>query len=432
MTVAAQNGRTAGATTSSHDSGFFTRLIVEPSGTDKIKTVLAFFFSALFSARVLPDFIGLSLVALLQSAGVFVILMGPAARARKPVRYSILAAWAVSMVVLALGFMLRFARVARHFPEWFAGWGRGLAMLWAFFSVLMLAAYAISRAVPAPRPEHSPARRTILRAVRTAILAGPVAAVGYGTFVARFSLSLREVNAQIPGLAKDLDGLRIVQLTDIHLSPFLSLRQLERAVEMANETRAHVALVTGDLISSASDPLDDCLNALSRLRADAGVLGCMGNHEIYADSEAYTQTQGARLGMRFLRQQAAVLRFGAADINFAGVDYQRFHKPYLVGAERLAVPGALNVLLSHNPDVFPVAVRKGFPFTIAGHTHGGQVRFEILNQDLNVARFFTPYVDGVYRLGGSSIFVSRGIGTIGVPTRLGAPPEVALIRLCRT
>ena len=78
-----------------------------------MKTVLAFFFSALFSARTLPDFIGLSLVALLQSVGVLAILMGPAARARKPARYSILAGWAVSLGVLALGFMLRFARVAR-------------------------------------------------------------------------------------------------------------------------------------------------------------------------------------------------------------------------------------------------------------------------------------------------------------------------------
>ncbi len=397
-----------------------------------MKVVLAFFFNALFSARTLPDFIGLSSVALLQSVGVLAILAGPAARARKPARYSILAAWAVSMVVMALGFMLRFARVARYFPEWFAGWGRGLAMLWAFFSVLMLAAYAISRAVPAPRPEHSPARRRFLFATRAALLAGPAAAVGYGAFVARFRLSLREVNIPIAGLPKDLDGLRIVQLTDIHLSPFLSVHQLEHAVEMANETRAHMALVTGDLISTANDPLDDCLDALARLRADAGIFGCMGNHEIYADSEAYTQTQGARRGMLFLRRQSIVLRFGAADLNLAGVDYQRFHKPYLVGAERLVVPGALNVLLSHNPDVFPVAVRKGFPFTIAGHTHGGQVRVEILGQDVNVARFFTPYVDGVYRTGGSSIFVSRGIGTIGVPARLGAPPEVALIRLCRT
>ncbi len=116
----------------------------------------------------------------------------------------------------------------------------------------------------------------------------------------------------------------------------------------------------------------------------------------------------------------------------AGVDYQEFRKPYLVGAEKLVQPGACNLLLSHNPDVFPVAARQGFDLTVAGHTHGGQVRVEILRQDLNVARFFTPYVDGIYRQGSSAIFVSRGIGTIGLPTRLGSAPEVALITLCHT
>ena len=82
--------------------------------------------------------------------------------------------------------------------------------------------------------------------------------------------------------------------------------------------------------------------------------------------------------------------------------------------------------------MFPVAAAQGFDLTIAGHTHGGQVRIEILRQDLNVARFFTPYVDGLYQEGSSAIFVSRGIGTIGLPARLGAPPEVALIQLWRT
>jgi len=94
--------------------------------------------------------------------------------------------------------------------------------------------------------------------------------------------------------------------------------------------------------------------------------------------------------------------------------------------------GALNVLLQHNPDVFPVAAQQGFGLTVSGHTHGGQVNVEILRQNLNVARVFTPYVDGIYKKGNSTIFVSRGIGTIGMPVRLGAPPEVALIRLCRT
>jgi predicted MPP superfamily phosphohydrolase len=207
---------------------------------------------------------------------------------------------------------------------------------------------------------------------------------------------------------------------------------LDRAVAMANEARAHVALVTGDLISSPGDPLDDCLDSLQQLRADAGVFGCLGNHEIYARAEDYTAVQGARRGMNFLRKAAAPLKFGGAILNLAGVDYQQFRKPYLVGAEKLVQPGACNVLLSHNPDVFPVAARQGFQLTIAGHTHGGQVRVEILRQDLNIARFFTQYVDGVYREGASSIFVSRGIGTIGLPTRLGSAPEVALITLCRT
>lgn len=347
-----------------------------------------------------------------------------------------MAAWAASAAALTLGFLLRFTRVARHFPPWASGWGRGAAFLWAFLSVLTVAAYALGRllsyVVARAGAGHSPARRRFLGAVRWALLGAPAVATGYGTFVQRFRLSVREQNIPIPGLPHDLDGLRLAQLTDIHLSPFLSLGELERAVELANETRPHLALVTGDLITTANDPLDDCLGALARLKADAGVFGCMGNHEIYADSQEYTQVEGARLGMDFLRQQSALLRFGSADLNLAGVDYQRFHRPYLVDAEALTVPGAFNVLLSHNPDVFPAAVAKGFPLTVAGHTHGGQVRFEILRQDLNIARFFTPYVDGLYRgKEGSSIFVSRGIGTIALPARLGAPPEVALLKLCR-
>src|SRR5579863_155897 len=176
-------------------------------------------------------------VSLVQSAGVFAILKGPAARAGATVRHAILAAWAVSLTVMTMGFLLSFTRVSRHFPLWFSSWGRGLTILWAMLSAMMFAAYAISRALPTAKPEHSPARRTFLLAAKTAILAGPVAAIGYGTFVQRFRLTLREVNIPIPGLPKDLDGLRVVQLTDIHLGPFLRLSELERAVDLANETR---------------------------------------------------------------------------------------------------------------------------------------------------------------------------------------------------
>ncbi len=368
-----------------------------------------------------------------QAIGVFLLLRSPEVRNRTWARRTVLAGAALSMAVLLLGFLLLFARVGRYFSDSAATWIRGSALIWGMMSVFFLIAWLVWRALALiVRPAHSPARRGFLRASGAALFAAPLAVTGYGVFVQRLNLRMREQNIAIPGLPQDLEGLRIVQLSDIHLSPFLSEKELAKAIAMANETYAHLALVTGDMITFNRDPLDACLQQLSGLRAEAGIFGCMGNHEMYANAEDHAAELGARLGIRYLRSEAAQLKFGGAVMNLAGVDYQRFHKPYLVGAEKMVEPGVFNVLMSHNPDVFPVAARQGYDLTIAGHTHGGQVRVEILREDLNIARFFTPYVDGLYSENGRSIFVSRGIGTIGLPARIGAPPEVALLRLCRS
>jgi len=379
----------------------------------------------------MPDIIVFAGVLAIQLIGVSWILRGPAANASRRVRFAIISAAFISFAILGFGFLLKFVRVARHLSPWWSGWGRGLVFAWALTSILLVLALALSQFV-ARSSAHSPERRNFLRVANLALFSAPAGTLGYGVFVERTNLKLREQSIAVPGLHPDLDGLRIVQLTDIHLSDFLPERMLARAVEMANETRPHLALVTGDLISFQGDPVDACLHNLARLRADAGIFGCLGNHEIYARTEDYTTRMGARLGMRFLRHQSAALRFGNATLNLGGVDYQHIGERYLVGAEKMIQPGALNVLLSHNPDVFPVAVQQGWDVTVAGHTHGGQVTVEILHENFSVARFFTRFVDGMYRDGSSSIFVSRGIGTIGLPARLGAPPEVALIKLCRT
>jgi predicted MPP superfamily phosphohydrolase len=348
-------------------------------------------------------------------------------------RRAILISGGISTAILMFGFLLLFARVSKLFSIEAASWMRGIALIWAMVSVLWVGSWLFWRAIAsAVRPDHFPERRRFLNAAGTALFSAPLAVMGYGVFIQRRNIRLREQVIAIPGLAEDLHGLRIVQLTDIHLSPFLSEKELAYAVGMANDTIPHLALVTGDMITSGRDPLDLCLKHLSGLRSEAGIFGCMGNHEIYANAEAYAARQGARIGIRYLRSEAERIQFGLAQMNLAGVDYQRFHQPYLEGAQKLVRPGMLNVLLSHNPDVFPVAAKQGYDLTIAGHTHGGQVRVEILREDLNIARFFTPYVDGLYHQDGRTIFVSRGIGTIGLPARLGAPPEVALLRLCRS
>jgi predicted MPP superfamily phosphohydrolase len=310
-------------------------------------------------------------------------------------------------------------------PQTGAEWVLAVGLFWCLV--------VFSSAVPAFvwRTGHfDPSRRRLLRAGSAAVALFPMTAAGAGVVVARGIMVLRQIDVPVPGLPRDLEGLRIAQLTDIHFGTFFDHRDLARAIAMANETRPHLAVVTGDLITRRGDDLEACLNLLRTLRSDAGVLACHGNHEQYAGVRREATQLAARRGIRCLRAQAETLQFGTARLNVAGYDYQSKDSHYLPGAERLVRADATNLLLSHNPDVFPRAANAGFQVTLSGHTHGGQVTVEILNEQLNVARFFTPYVYGLYREGGSSIYVSGGLGTVGAPVRLGAPPEVTLIRLC--
>ncbi len=332
---------------------------------------------------------------------------------------------AASTALLVAGYLLEFQRVLRHFPVQWWTWLECASLVETIWLIGLSMALLVWRQAP----QFDPARRKLLQAAGASLSIAPLAATAFGV-VRRNRFRVSEVSVPIRNLPRDLEGLRIVQITDIHLSPFLSEREFAAAIDMANEARANIALVTGDLITRPGDPLDACLGQLARLRADAGVLGCLGNHEIVTGTENYVTEQGRRIGIDFLRHQARQLRFGNAVINFAGVDYQKMHSHYLKDTERLIVPGALNIMLSHNPDVFPVAAAQGYDLTIAGHTHGGQVDVEILDQHFNVARYFTPFVQGLYRRENSSVYVSNGLGTIGVPVRLGAPPEVSVLRLC--
>lgn len=323
-----------------------------------------------------------------------------------------------------------------HRSSWFEGWARtwicGAAYAWAFSSAggfLLFAGWEwVTRRIPF-RPE----RRRALRTGGAALAGAPFALTGFGAFIERTNFGVREVDIPFAGLHPDLAGFRILQLSDIHLGPFLSRRELERVIDASNELNPHLAVNTGDLISSAGDPLEECLALLARVRATEGHFACMGNHEHYAGVEDLATARAAKFGISFLRRQAALLRRGQAQLNLAGVDYEsvRLRPAYLEGAGRLIVPGALNVLLSHNPDTFPAAKAKGFDLTLSGHTHGGQVTVEVLHQTLNVARFVTPYVSGLYREGDKALYVTRGIGTIGLPARIGASPEITLIRLVR-
>lgn len=307
-----------------------------------------------------------------------------------------------------------------------------IQLAWGMTSAYMVVLYSLYKGLARSAPtEFSPARRAVLKTAVVATTAAPVVTMGFGALIERTQFFVKEVDLPVPGLHPDLAGLRIVQISDLHVSAFLSVADAARVVDMANELRADLAVVTGDIISSFGDPLEASIRELGRLRAPAGILGCHGNHEVYAQCEGLATRLGQERGIQFLRGASKQLHFGNGVLNVTGVDFQTIgnRARYLRGAERHVIPGATNLLLSHSPDVFPVAVRKGFDTMLAGHTHGGQVTVEILNQTANLARFATPYVAGLYQIDKRSCYVTAGIGTIGLPVRLGAPPEITLLRL---
>lgn len=345
--------------------------------------------------------------------------------------------WRISVTVGSLLFLLSVVSEfdgILHLPRIVATTAQTLVNTYGLTSVVGVAIYVlfefIGNRLPVAFKED---RRHALRVITGAAVAAPIAAAGFGVFVERTNFEVCETPVRIRLLPAELDGLRIVQISDIHLGPYLDVKTLSKVIDSANELHAHMAFITGDLITAKGDPLDACLSQIARLKADAAPLGCLGNHEVYADAVDDTTTKGARLGIEFLRNRTRRLQFRGADINVAGVDYEPFDRRphYLRQAGSLVQPGVFNILLSHNPDVFPVAAAKGFDLTLSGHMHGGQVTCEFLSPALNPGRILTPFVRGLYQNGNHSCYVTRGIGTLGVPARLGARPEITLLTLRR-
>ncbi|MFB3153595.1 MAG: metallophosphoesterase, partial [Candidatus Acidiferrales bacterium] len=224
-------------------------------------------------------------------------------------------------------------------------------------------------------------------------------------------------------------------------------KEIRRVVGLARELEPDLTFHTGDFLTGRSDPLPQAVAELARAEGRYGSFGCLGNHEIYAGAQDKATELFARQGVRILRGQNVELEIRGAKLNLIGVDYQRqprgrdpvrWRSYFVRGVETLVRPNVTNILLSHNPNSFVRAAELGIQLTLAGHTHGGQVQVEILDSRWSPARFMTPFVSGLFqRPSGVSpgqqsfLYVSRGIGTVGVPVRLNAPPEITLLTLRR-
>lgn len=231
----------------------------------------------------------------------------------------------------------------------------------------------------------------------------------------------------LDALPSQFNGLRIVQISDIHHGLFLPKEWLSEAVRQANRLNPDIIALTGDFVTYSRRNIRPAARLLGKLRARYGVYAVLGNHDFRVDPEAVTQALRLQ-GIDVLRNRHVSLRFGSKSIYLVGVD------DYGYGADlRRAIRGiprdAATILLAHNPRVIHLASRNNVSLVLSGHTHGGQVNLPLLGTVYGRSPERLRYKIGWDRMGATQIYVSRGIGTIVLPWRLRCPAEITQLEL---
>jgi uncharacterized protein len=313
-------------------------------------------------------------------------------------------------------------------------------------AVLLLAYGWVQRLSPPDRrtaPLNAGRREFLCTGIGMAA-AAPFMVSGYAVVLERHRFQVEHFSIGVTGLSSALSSFTIVQLTDIHVGPFMRPEQLLDYVKAVNRLEPDLIALTGDFIAGAEDEVVPCVEALAGLRSRHGIFACLGNHEIYAGAAAKLTELFAYKGIQMLVNDAATISVGGSRIAVLGIDDLQAGHPDLQRAVSATEnnPGELKLLLSHRPEIFHRAAQQGIDLVISGHYHGGQIKLLPQPASLSIARFLTPFAEGVFQIaanaGGTpddqkvkSLFVGRGIGITGLPIRINCPPQIAHLTLTK-
>jgi predicted MPP superfamily phosphohydrolase len=301
------------------------------------------------------------------------------------------------------------------FMQWLAftlmGW---ISLLWAATVVRDVISIFVSR------PLHTSAQT------------GALALIASGAFLlgainAYFGVRVKEVEVEIEGLPRAMEGLRIAQVSDLHAGTTIRRRMISRIAGKVERANPDLFVITGDAVDGNVGELGPQLEPLTRLKPKFGKFYVPGNHEYYWGAAPWIE-KFHEMGFHALTNAHAVVAIEDARLVIAGVTDPAAREmggdpPSLKRALKGAA-GFPKILLAHRPNFASVAEKAGFQLQLSGHTHGGQFFPWTL-----VAKWVHQYPYGLHRVKGMWLYVSRGTGYWGPPVRLGAPPEVTVLVL---
>lgn len=279
-------------------------------------------------------------------------------------------------------------------------------------------------AEPSETAQSTPSRRLFVsRVVAGAAAAAAVGTVGYGTYGVLRGPTVKRVTVPLAKLPRAAHGYRIAVVSDIHLSPVLGRSFAQKVVDTINGTQPDLIAVVGDLVDGSVKDLGPAAAPLSRLRAKHGSFFVTGNHEYFSGADQWVE-EVRRLGLRPLENARTELPwFDLAGVNDIAGESEGEGPDFTRALGDRDTTRAC-VLLAHQPVQIHDAVKHGVDLQLSGHTHGGQ-----LFPGNYLAELANPTVAGLDRYGDTQLYVSRGAGAWGPPTRVGAPSDVTVIQL---
>lgn len=264
-------------------------------------------------------------------------------------------------------------------------------------------------------------RRTFLKYLGGTAIGAGTGGAAHGFLYERHHLELTRTPFPVPGLPDEFRGLRIGLLTDIHRSQTVSHEMVSAAVQMLMAEKPDLIVLGGDYVSWRDRRyVHPAAEALAPLSAPHGVIAILGNH----DDDREMPAALAAKGFTVLKDARTRITIRDEAMDFVGIRFWTYKPADLVHAMRGSLPNTM--LLAHTPKRLFEAQQLAIPAVISGHTHGGQI---VLPGIGAIAAREFPVIAGLAQRQGTTIFVSRGIGTVYVPVRINCPPEVAVLTL---
>lgn len=270
-------------------------------------------------------------------------------------------------------------------------------------------------------------RRSILRKLTAVALCGPTSAA---LAADRKKLKIERVDIAVPGLPPAMDGFRIGQISDLHLEPFTTQEDIWEAVQTVNSLKPDLVAVTGDFVTNNTKAAGLVADTVSHLAAPHGVFASLGNHDFWSGADDVVRALQQN-NIPVLSNETRRIETDAGTLWLGGIDSVYITKPDVRKTLQHWKETQPLVLMMHEPDAADDIAAAGVQaLQLSGHTHGGQLVFGKRSPSpIRRARHGKKYLAGQYKVGGVELYVNRGIGCVGVPLRIGAPPEVTEITL---